>query len=372
MISSLTIATFQGSFGSSLLKEVIQTKSAKNIAVSPLAVETCLAMIRMGAEGETAQNLDQVLNNTSKDFSFIIDTYHNELKKYTSSNVLKLANKMYVINKHPINKDFEAILSSQFFTNVENIDFKKTKETAETINHWVDSKTGNAIADLEENLKPTTDLLLVSTVNFNGKWKTEFNEKWTKPDKFYIDENDNYIMLPMMKVRSYFRYGRQSAMNAGAILLPYQDSGLSMLIVVPFRADGLDKVLNTMKSLDMPSFVANSVFQRKRIEFRMPKFKVEFSGNLSESLKKMGLTKIFESGDFGQMLASSEPLAVTEIIHQTTIEVGEAGNPAPPASTADHYSRNNPFFRFSADGPFYYAILNKDFVPLIEGVFVGK
>ncbi|XP_061387845.1 antitrypsin-like [Musca vetustissima] len=368
MLSSLTSATLQGS---TILKEMVQTKYDKNVAVSPFAVETCLAMIRMGAERETAQNLDKVLNRTKNDLILMAETYHNKLKEYQNGKVFKLANKMYVTNKHPINKDFEAILSNQFFTNVENIDFTKTKETAETINQWVVSKTGNAIGNLE-NLKPITDLLLVSTVNFNGKWKTEFNEKWTKPDKFYIDENDNYIMLPMMKVRSYFRYGRQSAMNAGAILLPYQDSGLSMLIVVPFRADGLDKVVNTMKSLDMSSFVASSVFQRKRIEFRMPKFKVEFSGNLSESLKKLGLTKIFESGDFGKMLASSEPLAVTEIIHQTIIEVGEAGNPAPPASTADHYSRNNPFFRFSADGPFYYAILNKDFMPLIEGVFVGK
>ncbi|XP_073811638.1 antitrypsin-like [Musca autumnalis] len=358
-------------FGGKLFNEIIHSNPGKNIVVSTFSIETCMAMLRMGADGNTAHELDKALNSTISELNTMAIGFQTKLKKYENSNSFKLANKIYVANEYPINQNFNTIISEQFLSNAENLDFTQTENAARAINEWLLAKTGNEINKLENSLSPATNMLLVSAAHFSGKWKIGFNETWTKLDKFYIDESDNVIMLPMMKVRSYFRYGRQSAMNAGAILLPYKDLGLSMLVVVPFRADGLQKVVQTMTTLDIPSFVETNVFQRKRIEFRMPKFKIDTKIDLNDSLKKIGIEHIFENGDFDKMLISPDPLAVNEFIHQTTFEVSEEGDPAPIVSTSDHYNRNNPFFRFSADGPFFYAILSKEFIPLIAGVFVG-
>lgn len=284
-----TITTATENIGSSLLKDLVPSGYDKNTIVSPFSAETCLAMIRMGAGGKTSQELDKILNLSKSVLNVLPDNYHNELAKYVKAEHFKFANKIYVKNGQSINEDFKTLLAGKFFSSAENMDFSQTEKAAEAINEWVASTTGNTINNLEENLQPNTDLLLVSSVNFNGPWKTGFNANWTKPDKFYVDEDDNFVMVPMMKVRSYFRYGRQAAMNAGAILLPYREAGLSMLVVVPFRADGLDKVLTTMKSMDMPTFIETKVFQRKSIEFRMPKFKMNVTVNLKDSLKNVSI-----------------------------------------------------------------------------------
>lgn len=284
-----TITTATENFGSSLLKDLVPSGYDQNVIVSPFSAETCLAMIRMGAGGKTSQELDKILNLSKSVLNVLPDNYHNELAKYVKGEHFKFANKIYVKNGQSINEDFKTLLAGKYFSSAENMDFSQTEKAAEAINEWVASTTGNIINNLEENLQPNTDLLLVSSVNFNGPWKTGFNANWTKPDKFYVDEDDNFVMVPMMKVRSYFRYGRQAAMNAGAILLPYREAGLSMLVVVPFRADGLDKVLTTMKSMDMPTFIETKVFQRKNIEFRMPKFKMDVTVNLKDSLKNVSI-----------------------------------------------------------------------------------
>ncbi|XP_075167858.1 antitrypsin-like [Haematobia irritans] len=321
-------------FSRRVFDEVIRENNNENVIISPFSIEACLGMIRLGVEGETAIQMDRSLNIKVHNPHAIGDKFHSVLSKYKDNKIISFANKVYVAVQNEINEDFQEMLSTKFYSNAQNIDFSDNDNASDTINDWVSSETNGMINeiispyDLDEN----TLLVLMSAISFNGKWKTAFDKVLTQEDDFYVDEN-TAIKVPMMQTQSTFTYGNLKDLEASAILLPYSDCDLAMLIILPDAIGGLQKLLHHLKALDLASLVRRRVNQSIKAEVRLPKFTADFKIELSDILKKLGMDKLFISGDFGKMLKVPQALAVSQVIHQATLEVNEEGTNA--ASTSD-------------------------------------
>jgi len=156
--------------------------------------------------------------------------------------------------------------------------------------------------------------------------------------------------------------------------LPYVDEELSMYILLPkdddisaLEAELSGEYLNGLKSKLMGEWV----------DVYLPKFKFELKYKLNDHLKDMGMEKAFlpSEADFSGIKQSGGPLFISNVVHQSFVEVNEEGTEAAAAtavvmedSAAIGGSEPEPI-EFRADHPFIFFIEHKATGQIL---FMGK
>lgn len=264
-------------------------KPGENIVFSPFSIQTCAAMARLGAENETATQLDQGLGLASSDPEQIAHSFHQVLAAYQDSQILRIANKIFVMDGYQLRQEFDQLLSKQFLSAAQSVDFSKNVQAAATINNWVEQRTNHLIKDLvpADVLNSESRLVLVNAIHFKGTWQHQFAKHLTRPDTFHLD-GERTVQVPMMSLKERFRYADLPALDAMALELPYKDSDLSMLIVLPNTKTGLPALEEKLR-LTTLSQITQSLYETK-VALKLPRFKAEFQVELSEVFQKVSFT----------------------------------------------------------------------------------
>lgn len=279
------------SFGVKLFTEIAKSNPQKNIVFSPFSIQTCMAMARMGAGGETASEMDQSMGLTAVSEEELADKYFSILSQYENSNLLKIANKIYIKKNYEIQDKFNELLTTKFFSSAENIDFNDKVIAAKTMNNWVESKTNNLIKDLipADSLDRDTRLVLMNAIHFKGEWVHAFPARSTQEADFYIDET-NTVKVQMMYTTANFRYGDFPELDATALEMPYKNSDLSMLVILPNSRTGLVALEEKLKNTSLQDLTSR--MNSYKVVVRMPKFKAEFSIELKRVLEKVSCPQV--------------------------------------------------------------------------------
>ncbi|KAH8390007.1 hypothetical protein KR200_005256 [Drosophila serrata] len=350
-------------------------KSGENVVFSPFSIQTCAAMARVGAEGETAAQLDSGLGLASNDVEQIAQGFHQVLAAYQDSQILRIANKIFIMDGHQLRQEFDQLLTKQFLSAAQSVNFANSAQAAATINGWVEQRTNHLIKDLvpPSALNADSRLVLVNAIHFKGTWQHQFPKHGTRPDTFYLN-GERSVQVPMMSVKERFRYADLPALDAAALELPYKDSDLSMLIILPNSKTGLPALEEKLRSTPLSQIT--QALHKTQVLVKLPKFKAEFQVELSEVFQQLGMSKMFSDGaEFGKMLQSPEPLKVSAIIHKAFIDVNEEGTEA-AAATGIVVRRKRAIIsleepiEFLVDHPFTYALVHQEELPLFWGSVV--
>ncbi|KRJ98194.1 uncharacterized protein Dyak_GE24388, isoform E [Drosophila yakuba] len=359
-------------FSINVYSKLAAHKPGENIVFSPFSIQTCAAMARLGAEKETATQLDQGLGLVSSEPEQIAQSFHQVLAAYQDSQILRIANKIFVMEGYQLRQEFDQLLSKQFLSAAQNVDFAKNVQAAATINNWVEQRTNHLIKDLvsADVLDSNSRLVLVNAIHFKGTWRHQFSKHLTRPETFHLD-GERTVQVPMMSLKERLRFADLPALDAKALELPYKDSDLSMLIVLPNTKTGLPALEEKLR-LTTLSQITQALHETK-VVLKLPRFKAEFQVELSEVFQQLGMSRMFsDQAEFGKMLQSPEPLKVSAIIHKAFIEVNEEGTEAAAATGIFLSFRSMPMpnpdpIRFYVDHPFNFYILNKDSTALFAG-----
>ncbi|CAN0909201.1 unnamed protein product [Linum grandiflorum] len=142
----------------------------------------------------------------------------------------------------------------------------------------------------------------------------------------------------------------------------------SMYIFLPDSKTGLPALVEKMTGhYDESGFLNRHIpFRNVSVgDFRIPKFKVSFEFEASDTLKKLGLVLPFsDEADFTEMVEDSYPgkgLAISEVFHKASVEVNEEGTEAAAATVITMYSASynggaRKHENFVADHPFLFFI----------------
>lgn len=148
-----------------------------------------MSVALQGAADLTAQQMTAGLQFSGLTKDSIARSYQTALTPLQNNPSLKTANKLYLQEGYSTQAAFNNIISQDFYTSAETVDFTQPVSAAAKINSWVSSETNNLINDLISagSLNADTRLVLVNAIYFKGMWAKAFNPGSTYADTFHTD-----------------------------------------------------------------------------------------------------------------------------------------------------------------------------------------
>jgi len=343
-----------------------------NLFFSPFSVSTALAMTYGGAGGATQSQMEQVLH-----FPFGDEKLHTSfgalLQQLTyvpaskAGYQLDIANRLWGEEKeyYKFRDDFLKLNRDFYGAELEKVSFSKEPgPTAAKINTWVSKQTSGKIPEIVNaaDFSVYTLLVLTNAIYFKGDWKSEFKKDATQDEPFYI-EDGTQKNVPMMRQTREFGYG--STENAQILEMGYRGDRLSMVVILPRERNGLAALETALNAQILREWMANIHLQKVEVYF--PRFKMETSFELTETLKAMGMPDAFTpQADFMKMIEYTiqpppdERIWIDKVLHKAYVDVNEKGTEAAAATavimTLGAVSMPEPPPVFRADHPFLFLI----------------
>ncbi|XP_039725390.1 serpin B9 isoform X1 [Pteropus medius] len=350
-----------GTFALRLLKILCQDNPSRNVFYSPVSISSALAMVFLGAKGNTAAQMAQALSlNTEKDIHGSFQSLLAEMNKPGTQYLLRTANRLFGEKTCEFLSTFKESCLRFYHAELEQLSFAKAAEQSRKhINTWVSKKTKGKIQDLlpGNSIDAQTKLVLVNAIYFKGRWKEQFDKTYTSEMPFKISQKEQKP-VQMMFQEATFNLAYIEEVQAQVLELPYTGEELSMLILLP--DDNVDLSL-VEKNLTFEKFIAwtrPDCMKSTEVEVLLPRFKLEEDYNMGSVLQHLGITDAFQQGKADFLAMSTErDLCLSKFVHKSFVEVNEEGTEAAAASGivfVECCMKCGP--RFCADHPFLFFI----------------
>ncbi|XP_039748677.1 antichymotrypsin-2-like [Pararge aegeria] len=365
-------------FTARMSNEIAKTNPEKSFVLSAYSVMTPLAQLALGSQGDSHDELLEAIgmptdNATKAAFSLV-----NSKERSPKGATLKMASKVYVANSYELNSEFAEDTRKTFGSEIESMNFLDSENAANEINTWVEEQTNNRIKDLVDpsNLNGDTRALLVNAIYFKGTWKKQFEKMLTLESNFYLNK-DVTNKVPMMFIKGDYNYAESHELDSQIVEIPYEGDESSMVIVLPRNMQRMNDVQKTLEDPNALEKALKNMYMTE-VELKMPKFKIETTTDLKETLIKMNIEKMFKPTTAGldKFLKGVSDLFISSAKQKAFIEVNEEGAEAAAANVFElAYTTSVGFVpqvvKFTADHPFFFFIRAGQYT-LFNGVYYSS
>uniref|UniRef100_A0A0K8SVN5 Serpin domain-containing protein n=1 Tax=Lygus hesperus TaxID=30085 RepID=A0A0K8SVN5_LYGHE len=341
------------------LTKLVAANEKSNVVLSPISVKLVLAMLYEGSRGNTAKELQKILDIkdskaiSANRLSIILQSLQASNKGYD----IAVGTRLFIDDEAKPAPAFEQRIKNLYNGSIETIDFQKTSEAVSTINAWTKTVTRGHIKNIlsEIDSKENTVLLLVNALYFKGLWENQFPLNQTKDDTFFVD-GVSPIKVPFMNAVHNLDYVESGDLKSSVVRLPYQGGKFAMYIMLPFEKNGLLSLVKEMTAEKVRKAV--SEMQPISVQIKLPRFDFEFSASLAPVLRELGLNDMFSpNADLSGIAKSDKDLVVSNVIQKTALEVNEQGTVAAVATSVDLTSKfGEHIVDFEATHPFILYI----------------
>lgn len=370
-------ATQYNAFALSLLRQTAAQEAEKkanqrgNYMLSPLSVLPALVMTANGADGDTLAQMEQAIGGSAKK-SMTVSEWNDQLGAFLQS--LPSGEKAKLSMGNSIWLKDGAIQPEEAFLNTNAAHFnadiftsKFDRETVGDINFWVSQHTDGMIDKMLDEIGEYTLMYLINALTFDAEWERIYDAGAVHDGAFHGTAGDSTV--PLM-------YGDEST---------YLQDELATGFSKPYAGGYRFVAMLPNEGVTPEQYIASPQFGKLRtlmiqqegktsVDTVLPKFSSDYSAELNDALKAMGMTDAFDGSkaDFTRMgkATSGNPLYISMVLHKTFISVDERGTKAGAATVVgvdECAAAIRPCVRL--DRPFVYMIVdNENHLPLFIGV----
>ncbi len=350
------------SFAFDLYRAQVGADDTSNFFFSPYSISVALAMEYAGAAGNTASQIASAMH-----FTLPPDRLHTafdslDLALASRHDIrLAIANSIWGQQTETYAPHFLDTLAIDYGSEVRGVDFiAHATQATNAINGWVADQTNGKIQNLftQGALDSSTRVVLVNAIYFDANWQTQFQASKTAPAPF-TKLDGSTVSAPMMNGSGLSLPAAQTPMYT-AVDIPYAGGQTSMLVVMP--TGGQFAQVEASLGGEFLQSVVTSLEPAADVTLALPKFTVPGkSFSLTSALQTLGMVDAFDpsKADLSAMV-TSEPLCVSDVVHQAYVRVSESGTEAAAATGVSNVRTetlppavvvNQPFFFFIRDIP---------------------
>lgn len=168
----------------------------------------------------------------------------------------------------------------QFYANVETLSFDNPKTAVMYMNYYVKENTDKKIMNLMHShwLNMAMSMVMVNGAAFKGLWQHAFDLIIKKNTTFYsyLMCDQQSVTVDMMHKYGKFNYGRIPTLQATAVELPYMDTNMSMIVLLPNNCSEFGALEAAVTN---ETFLFSSLSKHMRpqlVDVYLPKFRIEY------------------------------------------------------------------------------------------------
>ncbi len=363
-------------FFKSTISEFFKDANDDNVVYSPLNVYMALAMVAETAEGDTRQQILDLL--CAEDIDSLRTQVHDIWNYHFQDDgitTMKLANSLWLRDDMSYNEELMKTLSEYYYAS----SFKGEMGSVgynEAIRAWINGETGDFLKEQISNLglSPETVMALVSTIYFKDAWSSDFNKNNTYKETFTAPDGEKQVDFMHETVDNETYYWGDSF---SSIMRGFEGGG-AMYFIRP--DDGVEAV-DLLSDEEALSFITSDSWLWKnqsdyKVNMSIPKFDISSSMGLVEGLENLGVRDCFypEASDFcvSSNEAQNDSIYVSDIQHSARVKIDEEGGEAAAVTITTYGATMAPppaeEIDFVLDKPFIFVITGGDGLPLFVGV----
>lgn len=356
------------------IQQFLTKSNGQNLVYSPLNVYMALAMLAEVTDGNSREQILELLGSES------IDLLRTQARSVWNANYLDdgavtsvLANSLWLNDDLSYIKKTMDTLTDYYYAS--SFSGKMgSDELDKALQSWINEQTGGLLEEQASGIemRPDTILALASTIHFRAKWGSEFSKNNTEKGLFnLLDGNNETIECDFMHKSGTQTYYWSD--NFAAVGLRLEGSG-NMWFLLPDEGVGLDELLTDGQTMDF--LHKGDAWDKSKflvVNMSVPKFDVASNIDLSSGLQELGITDIFDNdqSDFSPMTADIDEVYLSRSEHAARVAIDEEGVTAaaytvmlacgsakPPDDEVD----------FVLDRPFLFAITGVNGQILFVGV----
>ncbi len=338
-------------------KALTSTAPEDNAIISGYSLANALALTMSGTANESRVALSTLLHLDAiapADLDPAINAVDLQLESRANDKLeLRSANRLFVSQGETFKPAFLDNVVANYGAPVTSADFRnQATQVADEINAWVKQQTHGLIEKLVEKVDPDTTAAILNAILLDAIWSNTFEELGDKP---FTSLSAGVSDVPFFGTQTTFPASLDEQLTV--VDIPYAGNQVSMLLIMPEDLDSFESSLNASMLAD----ITRSLVPRELI-LGVPAWSFEQTIDARSLLIPIGLPA--NEMDFSAMLAeNNRPLAISEILQKSRIEVDKDGTRAAAATVVVVGPTSAPVEPpavVTFDKPFWYAIRDRE------------
>lgn len=319
---SLLMNFLNCSFQSKIFNRMNKEKKGENLIISPLSIFQVLSLTANGAKGKTQSEMLETLQaETIEDLNKINYEILSSFKGFTTIDIANAVMTRFI----PLNS-FTSI-AEKYSAPIEPL------VNVQQVNDWCSNKTHGKIKKILDELSEDTAMILLNAVYFKGEWSLRFDKFATQKLPFY-NLGTNEVKVETMRQIEYFPYYEDK--KAKAIELRFKNDFMSAIIILPSEGTDINKFIDSLSISNEEYTKIIKGLKSAKVNIQLPKFELDFSQNLNEILKDLGMYNAFSASDADFTgLRKLSGLFINRVIHKSYLKVFEDGCEAAAVTVVD-------------------------------------
>ncbi|MCK5125361.1 MAG: serpin family protein [candidate division Zixibacteria bacterium] len=336
-----------------------------NLFISPLSVAVALGMAYNGAEGQTKEEIAEVLESAGLSLNEFNESYLGIQKILTQLDpdvIMRIANSIWYRQDLTIASDYIANVKDYFNAEIYGVNFMH-HATADSINNWINVNTSGMITKMiDPPIDPAVITMIINAIYFKGSWTNPFDTAQTDSTIFFKSDGST-VECDMMAKDSILPFYSNDMFTA--TYLPYGNEYFNMMILSPENSVSINDVIDSLTKENWDLW--RSSFTEHRVLLGLPKMRFEYGLDLKDLLIDLGMPTAFSGGaDFSNMFPNV-PMFISRALHKAKIQVDEFGTEAAAVTVLIGEVSMPP--QVYCNRPFVFVIYEKTTGTII---FIGK
>ncbi|KAM6956601.1 angiotensinogen [Aplochiton taeniatus] len=360
------LAELLNSLGLRMYQTLSSRQSGNNTLFSPVNTFGSLVTFYLGASKKTAIPYQMLLglhrDSDQEDCVSLVDG-HQVLKTLQSINSLvdgardEIHTRVWVFTRRDARLSEDFVQGTRDFSDasfLRGVDFAGAAEAERQVNAFVEKTSGGAVKNVFKDVGASANFLYLSSVRFQGNWRTAFQPERTSMQDFHVDP-ETTVTVPLMTHTGRYRYLDDRNGRCTVVKLPLSKRTY-MLLVLPHEGASLRNIENKLRTDVISDWYQN--LREGLLELSLPKFSMSSQTDVRDLLTFMS-PKIEEellgSKATFVRLSTHEPFTIDKVFNQVTFEMTEEG-----AEPQERNQEEGVALKLSVNRPFLFTVVEGD------------